>query len=325
MILIVRGRDTHTIRLQQSLYLLGKTCKVITKPEDIDNTRYELVFIDPSFDFDISNKIKSERIVFYDCEDSPTDFYPGTAWNTIKCDTYVKMNYDINDTLDIHKVAFPLPIYNVLSIMAKWCRDIPENYKGFIPTFIGSPTFIGRYKTPEKVQYKNKKDIKVLSDNGMYNQRYDWLQSIRDNYKSKTFLGIVFREGNNLSKEFQKTHFGDVDRFTTNPISSQDLLLITALNRVGLSPSGHERLSWRIWDIMATGAILFVTDFNSQRSMYMPLEYVLIKDEEDIGTILSSYSNTDLLDLHKAAKKNQEFMASLTPDKIWNDFIESIK
>lgn len=327
MILIVKGRDVHTVRLEQSLQSLDKQYKLITKPEELDNTRYELAFVDPSFNYDISSNLKADKIVFYDCEDSPTDFYPGAAWNTIKADTYVKMNYSEDDPLKIHKVAFPLPVYKYLQLLAGGFFNVgskaPEDH--FLPTFIGSPTYIGNYPTPEKVKHKNKPELKVLSDNGMYNQRYDWINSLAEDYTNRAGLGIVFREGTNLSRGYQKQHFGNVELLESEPIKHQDLVLATAFNRIGLSPTGHERLSWRIWDIMAAGAILFVTDFGPQRSFYMPEEYIIVKDEEDIGTIISSLSINDLKDLHKAAKKNQEFMASLRPEAIWDDFINRIK
>lgn len=326
MNLIVRGRDFHTVRLEQSLASLGQPFKTVTDPSEIKNIRYSIAFVDPSFGYDISTILKADKIVFYDCEDSPTDFYPGEAYYTLKCDRYVKMNYIDNDRKDdIKNVAFPLPVYMHLATLANIFKDIREVNTSYRPTFIGHPTYIGRYDHPDLVKHKNSVGCKVLSSTGMYNQRIDWVKSIRELDSENKDVGIVFSKAdNNLNIKFHLEHFGDVRPYEVPAIAHNQLCLKNAVNKMSLCPTGHERLSWRIWDIMSSGSILFITDFGQQKSFYMPKEYVIVEDKYNIAEVISKLSNQDLLDLHKAAKKNQDFILSLTPEKIWEDFIRSL-
>ena len=84
-ILIIKGRDPHTEhRIVMGFRSYGCNVKVIEKYEELTNERYDIVFVDPSVQFDPSNKLNTDVLMFYDCEDSPYDFDAGVAYEVLK-------------------------------------------------------------------------------------------------------------------------------------------------------------------------------------------------------------------------------------------------
>ena len=77
-ILIIKGKDYHTYhRIVPGFQSYG--CNVVVKEAyaDIPNERFDIIFVDPSVDFDPSSKLNTDVLMFYDCEDSPYDFHGG--------------------------------------------------------------------------------------------------------------------------------------------------------------------------------------------------------------------------------------------------------
>ena len=75
---------------------------------------------------------------------------------------------------------------------------------------------------------------------------------------------------------------------------------------------------------MATGAILFWTDVGNQKSLYMPKEFIKVKDGEDIASkILNSHK--DFYNMWEAAQENRKIFASLTSEQVMSDFMEQMK
>ena len=73
---------------------------------------------------------------------------------------------------------------------------------------------------------------------------------------------------------------------------------------------------------MATGAIIYRTDTDI-RFLYEPKHQWLVKDDDHLGDIyLRDIKN--FKDMHRASQENRKVLASLTPDKIWKDFINQI-
>jgi hypothetical protein len=170
-------------------------------------------------------------------------------------------------------------------------------------------------------------DIKCIakheSGTTMYNQRYDWLLSMKKHnidYEG----GIVFQESNNLSTEFQSKYFGDVTKLRTNALNYNDQLFGILKNKIGLCPTGHERLSWRTYDIMAAGSILIRTNHKKQLALLNPKYYITIDDGEDFGTKLNSLQPhyNELFKLHQA---NREVFQTLTPQKLINTFLNQLE
>lgn len=324
--LIVRGLDRHTLRLQAGLKSCGILSRTVTNYEELTPHKYDLAFIDPSFKYDISAKINAERIFFYDCEDGPRDFFPDVAYYTMKDKVlaYAKMNYYEDDRNDgIKNIGFPLSTYMNLGPISNHSFTFNQLPK---PFFVGCPTYIGDYAPIESGAYANTSDIYCLakheSGNIMYNQRYDWLLSLMHhgiNYEG----GIVFQEGNNLSVEFQSKYFGNVARLRARPMPYNDQLLGLIKNKIGLCPAGHERISWRTYDIMATGSILIRTDHKKQLALINPKEYITIYDGEDLGDKLASLQPR-YEELHKLHQANREIFKTLTPQKLMTLFLDQL-
>jgi hypothetical protein len=326
-VLIVKGKDRHTIRLQQGLASCGVLIRTATKYEELTNHVYDMAFVDPSFEADISNKIRAHRLFFYDCEDSPTDFFPGTAYYTLKDKVlaYAKMNYIENDRNDgIQNIGFPISAYLNLQSVANY----PQNFDNkFIPFFVGCPTYLGNHIQVAGGKYSSTQYVRCLAEhesgNIMYNQRYDWLLSLKQSNISYRG-GIVFQEGNNLSLDFQSKYFGRVIDFKTNPMNYNDQLHGLIENKIGLCPTGHERLSWRNYDIMATGAILIRTDHKKQLALINPKEYITIKDGEDLGTTLLEIEK-NYTELYKAHQTNRDIFKTLDQKKLITLFTDQLR
>jgi hypothetical protein len=304
--------------------------KTVSNYEDIPSERCDVVFVDPSLKFDPSSKLNSDVIMFFDCEDDPKNFNPGVAYESMKHSVthYAKMNWVDDDRGDgIKNIGFPLNISLYMSRVAS--LDLPEfNHNNAIPFFVGTGTFLGGYDLQDVTSFNKDNDLQLSSigiyDDGkpMYNQRIDWLLSLRKN-NIPHVGGMVFKE-HNLSKEWQSKYFGEgVMSLEMNPISHNDYLNALVNNRVGLCPTGHDRLSWRVFDIMATGAILIWTDHKNQKSMYMPKEYTTIQDGECVGSKLLQLQ-PDYKELWRANQENRKVFKELSPDKIRKDFMNQL-
>tara|TARA_Y100000310_G_scaffold343517_1_gene451568 strand:+ start:3279 stop:4277 length:999 start_codon:yes stop_codon:yes gene_type:complete len=328
-VLIVRGEDRHTYRLEQGMRMCDINYRTVEKYEDIPGDKCDVIFVDPSLSFDPTPKLNSDHVLFYDCEDSPKDFNPGSAYEAMKdkVQFYAKMNWLEDDRGDgIRNIGFPLGVCLPLS----QCAEIeapPFSHHNAIPFFLGTGTFLGRHEPVKGGNYICDTDLNVSSlgkyeDHYMYNQRIDWLLSLRKN-NIPHVGGIVFTESN-LSKEWQSQYFGAGVELLEIGMIPHDKYLETLFNcRVGLCPTGHDRNSWRVFDIMATGAILIWTDSENQKSMYMPKEYVTVEDGEDLGKKLLSIQ-PDYDELWKACQENRKVFQGLTPEKIWEDFMEQM-
>ena len=292
-ILIIKGKDYHTYhRIVPGFQSYG--CNVVVKEEyaDIPNERFDIIFVDPSVDFDPSNKLNTDVLMFYDCEDSPYDFHSGVAYEVLKDKVvaYAKMNWVEDDRKDgIKNIGFPLYCYKGLYDIAN--ADLPEfSYQFAVPLMICSPTFIGGYKPDPNGVYNSDNDVSCFAkhetnkpDQVMYNQRIDWLCSLRKN--NIFHLGGLTFGVDNLTLDWQSKYFGSgVSKLGFQRVSYGDMINSMVRYRVGLCPTGHERVSWRTFDLMAVGSILVWTDNKEQQSMIMPKEYVTVKDGEDLGT-----------------------------------------
>ena len=337
-VLIVRGEDRHTYRLEQSMQIFPVLRKTVKKYEEIPKERYDVIFVDPSLEFDPTPRLNSDHILFYDCEDSPRDFNPGVAYEAMKdkVQYYAKMNWVDDDRGDgIKNIGFPLSVYPSLIRCAK-AETLPFSYQHAIPFFIGTGTFIGNYDVDPKRHYEFDDKLQVSSlgiydysrdDEWLYNQRIDWLLSMRKN-NIPHIGGLVFPSTDpthNLSMEWQRKYFGPgVESLGIGAIPRQKYLETLSNHcRIGLCPTGHDRMSWRVFDIMATGAILVWTDDKDQKSMYMPKEYITVEDGENLGKKLLSIQS-DYHEIWRACQGNKKIFQNLSPEKIWEDFMEQM-
>lgn len=329
-ILIIKGKDVHTYgRIVPGFSKYNNQVEIVEKYEDLNSSYYDIVFLDPSVKFDPSSKLNCNHLMFYDCEDNALDFYPDAAYYSLKdkIKYYAKMNYIADDRNDgIKNIAFPLPVYKELSQIAKY--DFMEFKDEYAKCFLlGHGTFIGNYSLI-KGHYNCFEDISsigVYNNNGkielLYNQRIDWILSMIKNNISY-FGGIVFGS-DNLSENWQSKYFGNVKKIKSEPMSWLDTFKQHAINKIGLCPTGHERISWRTFDLMSSGSIIFWTDNKKQQSLIMPEEYITVPDGIDFGKIYFE-NEKNFKEIWKASQKNKQSIADLTPEKVMEKFFNQL-
>lgn len=331
-ILIIRGKDVHTCRIEAGFANLGCSVKTVTEFTETSTTNCDIVFIDPSYEGRLPNRFDSKHVLFYDSEDSPYHFAYGSAYESLKDSIkfYAKMNYVDNDRNDgIKNVAFPLPIYGALQSIASqsFCNFDDLSAK---PCFIGHGTYIGKYQPVKNGWYSCRDDATSIGyayNNGrvdfLYNQRLDWLMSAKQDGIS-VHGGIVFDGNDNLSLDWQKKHFGQgVQQFSHPPISWQESFDLYNRRKIALCPTGHERISWRIFDLMAAGAVIFLTDLCGQKSLFMPKEYITVKDGDRFSSVFES-NRANMKNLWKAAQANKQFIQELNADRVLQQFFSQL-
>jgi len=311
---VIPGRDPHYTRLTQSLQALGHEV-LVGEPET--GVKFDMAFVSPSYDKGYN---QSENILFFDAEDDHKHFDPGVAYHELKDKViaYAKMHYVDDDRGDgIKNVAFPIIPY--LTHIQAASVQIPDfSAKNAVPFMAVSPTFIGNYKgtAPRDPRFT----AEFAPGDLMYNQRYQWLYSLEENnifYQG----GVVFWK-DNVSFEEQRKYYGDVIK-TFEVSRVENYLEKLAYCRIGLCPTGHDRLSWRVFDIMAMGSILISTDRQDQKHLYNPKAIIEIKDDEDLGMTLHKLQ-PDYKEIWKEHNENRKVLSQLTPDIIWKDFKEQL-
>ena len=325
---IIQGKDNHTVRLLQSMQMCNADIFVAKTLDEVSSSHYNLILIDPSIDFDPSSKLNGDIHSFYDCEDSPMDYKLGTGYESMrdKVDFYCKMDW-IGEKWQNHKLTgFPNP--KMLSLVPVSKVELPGfTEKNAIPFFVGVGTFIGNYKPESNFTYETLQDITALGELNnelIYSQRIDWILSL-NRHRVSSYAKLVFNQNSNLSIEWQKNIFGKgVSSLGTPRITMKQYLSALFQYRIGLNPTGHARNSWRMFDIMATGAILVSTDIEGYSNLYSPASKIIIKDSESLGERIETI-RPRLHELIEEARLNREIVQQLTPDIIWRDFIDQFK
>lgn len=335
---IVNQDNQHRVNLFKDRLIRGmQSCGLQVK--DMSSGKSEAVdilFVDPSCKEDTTIP-NADKYVFFDCEDMADFFDLGPIYYTLKdkVTNYVKYNYNAETKLDdnIEITAFPIAKYIEIGKIARLLPEVQKVDKTYLCC---SPTWAGlKKKTKQKeidslVKAKSNLDNKVLNltfdkDYVLYNQRIDWMESL-----SKSDIdfkgGLVFHGANspysleNICNLFP----GDIKKFSTGYQHYQAMMQDSLSSVFLLNPAGHERISFRTFDIMLTGSVNVSTDIGKTRAMYMPVSSLTIKDDEDLSKVLLSLSLKDKQELLSLAKQNVSLAKSLTPKKVRDDFLSSL-
>lgn len=334
--LIYKNKDAHTYRLEQGLQSVGIKTKIIANRldgmGDVRGEYFDFLFIDSSLDYN-PGLWNASIVSFFDCEDNPYNrslFFPSVAYNELKDKVkfYTKLNYATDDISHPGMKLCAFPLVNWASLRNLASQDLSSYWsnRGFVPFFVGSPSYIHDYEREfigTKDQNLNVHCIGIQDDKKiLYSQRLQWMIQLNKSGLPWTG-GLVFDENvESFSTKFQQKHFGsDIVKFAHPKVDYMSYLSELVKCGIGLNPTGFDRMSWRIYDIMAVGAVLISTDYKNIRMLYMPEEVTIIPDEANIVPYLNTMYGYDLRAMHKAAQKNKELMASLTPDKILKDFV----
>jgi hypothetical protein len=335
---IVNLENEHRVKLYKDRLLSGlKSCGI--NVADLTSTKesnVDLLFIDPSCKEDTYIP-KADKYVFFDCEDMTDFFATGPVYDLLKhkVKNYVKYIYNSDITLDpkIKISSFPVRRYVEIGDIARHIPEVSKLDKSFICC---TPTWGGFDKEKEKSKIQNLERLKnkegitpinVTKDKkyALYSQRIDWLNSIRSS-ELPFEGGIVFYKDNGpyTLENVEDLFPGSLSTFTTNPQTYTQMLNSSIRSLFLLNPTGHDRISYRTFDIMAVGSINVSTDVGSLKAMYMPPVSLIIKDEDDISQVLMSLSLEDKKSLLKESQKNVDLAKSLTPEKIKTDFLNQL-
>jgi hypothetical protein len=321
--------DPHGYRLVDGFSACGCKVHIAYTREEIPDIKFDIAFVEVSTKFNVKDKIKADIIMIYDCEDDPSHFKPGIAYEELKYSVkyYAKLVYRSKEKQQdgLKYIAIPITNYISLSELAK--IQLPEaTYKNAVPSFIGTPTFVGSYKKLLKNNKDKNNDVSCVGyfDDGlpMYNQRIDWLDSLQKN--NQYYIGgLVFKNEQNHTLEWQTKYFGNVKKFEY-PMTDYNTYLSILINyRIGLCPTGYDRISFRLYDLMAVGSIIYLTDIEDRVMLYMPKFYITIPDFNDIYNSIDTY-RVAFKDLIDESKINREILKNNTPQKVLQDFMEQL-
>jgi hypothetical protein len=294
-------------------------------PEDFIEGDYTLIFVEASCKIDVSGKIGGAKVILFDCEDDPSHWEPGLSFFALKDTALAYGKLVINEGMpvsDLKEIMLPVAPYLWFNQISQAPRPLKQNYN---PFFRGVGSFIGKYNNKYKNSNLTLSDnpigdtrfLGVASDgNWVYSQRYQWLMQFEE-ADIKGDLGIVWGESNQ-SLEWQTEHFGNVSRFGVERISYDESIRRTLSNNSICLPTGYCRWSFRNYDAIACGSVMFSTDYGKKRMLYEPIVYEKI---EDYKNIVDAY-NKEL----KAEdfRENREILKNLTPEKIWNKFVKQL-
>lgn len=338
--LVLHNGKEHFYRLIQSLVnALQLQVHAISSSEFVyqQEGNYDLVFIAACMDLDelALSKIKYKHLFLFDCEDDPRHFNPGSAYENFKdkASAYVKYTWvDNHNRPDkLKNIGFPPANFWELNKIAKqadihrtymlWSKQMPVGY--FSPTFIGS--YLGNANDLNQPKRQGVNPIGVWEDGmPMFNQRIAWLESLCQ-AEIKYDGGLVFGQaGTNMSKEWQTKYFGEkIIEFEKPRISYWEYIRAVMYAGIGLNPTGHARISYRTFDLMATGCIMINTDFGEEKTFLMPKEGITVKDDEQLSDILIKNDLTSYKSVYLSSK-NTECFLNKTPEILYNDFIKQI-
>ena len=139
----------------------------------------------------------------------------------------------------------------------------------------------------------------------------------------KYFGHIVFNQNEHCySIPYQESMFGDVGSFSGPRISYLENLRAMLQCNICLCPTGHDRISYRVYDAMSTASIIILTDIEDRKMLYMPNHYIEVKDGESVSHAINTL---DYQSEKSKAESNREHLAVLTPGKICQDFLDQLK
>lgn len=346
-ILVVIGSERHAYRLLAGLSMFpdlnittNEPCKNRELDPDINapskslwekysnrnyaNKRYDIAFVDSSFE-GRTDDIKSDMFILFDCGDKPNhpilDNTEGRAYHELKdkSSAYATFSYDEDFVCadKLKRIAFPITPYLSLNHISK-AETTDWNSINSVIHFYGAPTHLYSYGKLDGDSFTAVDE----EDRNVFNQRYKWLSQL-DDYNIPFDGGLVFQDGGHLKPEYQESLFPGVTKFLRPRHDyRQSLIKHLAQFKVGLCPAGHQRNSWRLYDLMATGSIIYRTD-TKYRFLYEPKHQWVVKDDDHLGDIYLR-DIKDFKEMYKASQDNREVLSKLTPEIIWKDFKNQI-
>lgn len=340
LIIVNSPEKNHVYRAIEGIKACGIIPKVLNNVDLIDNTSYDYILLEASYNKDCSKlkKLYNKNLILFDAEDGPSFFDLKLAFESTKdfASAYAKYNYQLSspNPSNLKLIAMPQVdyIYRGKEI-AKYYEQLSKNKKIGDVFLVGYPTFFNQsYKPKETIKFTENEEIKVLIDDPdknhvgckAYHQRLDWIYQYSKSDLT-SILGLRFDPAHeHFSLEGQKSMFGKAcERFVAPWIDPNNYYNLMASFPIGPSPAGIARSSYRVIELMALGRIILSTDMEGYRYLYNPKKSITIPD----GANVVDYTKEALErqdELLRQSKENVEVFLNLTPQKMFNDFIAQI-
>jgi hypothetical protein len=345
-ILVLVGSDNHSYRLLNGLSMIpnleihANPLKKnrehdpdVNEPSKIarqnfidfafESNCYDIAFVDSTYEGD-TDKIKSDVFLLYDCNDRPNaPIYEGKLGRAYydlkdKALAYATFSCIEGETFEdgLKRIAFPITPYLFLNQVSKSPTSPWSNFNS-VPHLYAAPTQLYGHDTLTEDNFTSIDE----EDRVIFNQRYKWLYELEE-YNIPYDGGIVFPSEDDTSHNalsYQEKHFPGIGKFSRQRHGyKESLLKLLTQFKVGLCPAGHQRNSWRLFDLMSTGSIIYKTD-TKHKFLYEPKHQWIVKDDDHLGDIYLR-DIKEFKEMYKASQDNREVLSKLTPEIIWKDF-----
>lgn len=306
------------------------------KYPDNSDEYYDVALIHAEMDHDMS-WINADTVVLFDCEDQ-TDLPPmGLAYESLKENTkyYAKLAYRKGSPHPDGMQYICLPMRYALNAQAHCHENAPGfSYRYATPVFFGTGTAIGDYTVkypdhPPVNEFLNCDGIKCLIEVetgtgpvAIYNQRIDWIHTLQQNCYFYVG-GLVEGALGNITLDWQKQHFGEVDCLFEPAVNRHTLIQAMYMSRIHLCPAGMGRWTSRLFDAAAINGVIVATDLHDYELLHIPPARITIRDAENIAMVLN-HIRPQLMDIAEDQEINQEYIRLLSIDRMIFDFLDQL-
>lgn len=339
-----KNHPHHSDRLVNGLSVCGCTVSQHTDPNTRAEGTYDYIFVEHSTpaNYTYLKDRHNKGIFLYDVEDKPYWFHPNEAYDSLKDHVthYVKYNYQPSkpnpDGLVYIGAVQPDYVLKGIAIAKQIYPQRAKVHKTGDVYFVGGPTYMTDYSPRPNVSYLSEENIHsvVKREKGtglpeetdwLYHQRLEWVYRLINNSEISFSGGLWFDPtpdpNHPLSISYQASLFGrDITLVATHQRPTNMYYTEWLAHPISLSPAGVARSSYRIIELMALGRIILLTDWTDYTYLYNPIEYIIVPDGEDISSYVLSAKENEV-ELLEAATRNVEIFATLTPEKMFEDFI----
>jgi hypothetical protein len=341
VLIIVNPVDkNHSYRMINGIKACGLNPNIVNDISNLDSTIYDYIFLEASFNQDCSKlkKLFNKNLVLFDAEDGPSFFNLGLAFETTRdfASAYGKYNYQttIANPTNLKLIAIPQVDYIYRgSQLAKYYDQLSKNKRLGDVLLVGYPSFFNQHYKPNKnIKFTKNEEINVLIDDPdvnhvgckAYHQRLDWMYQYSKSDLTCA-LGLRFDQNHHhFSLEGQTALFGQAcKKFNSPSLDSNNYYNLMTSFPIGPSPAGIARSSYRIIELMSLGRIILSTDMEGYKYLYNPKQVITIPDGADIVNYTKEALQNEK-ELLNNAKENVEIFLTLTPEKMFIDFISQI-
>jgi len=276
----------------------------------------------------------------YDVHDDPYLEVNGEARLSVDTWNYGKFNWGTNQQKlqasgfgGSNYICLPIPPYLTHAELSRQQMPSHKSRMGKNPFFIGAPTALNEYTAPKGAEFFWKPSFQPLVVNQgnnqiSYLQRAEWLMELKWEEADDPLVdgGLVFDypEGHPYFIGLAAKMYGRaIQILSTDRMEYPKQLNELATHGICLCPSGHARVSFRTYDIMATGGILVMGDIRDYKLLYMPQYKVTMPDGKGISELVKAIKEDEEPFL-KYSEANRAVLDN-TPQQVLDKFMTQFR